>query len=194
MLLNCYEISALINSFDMVEGHKEEALNSASLDVHLGRFILVETLPDRTRETGMPVIVSLREKESLCMTKIDLAETGCFRLRPGQFILAETQEKFNLPLNISAEYKLKSSMARIGLEHLNAGWCDAGWNGSVLTLEFRNLTTFHEIEVVYGDRIGQIVFFKHNPVELDDSYKVKGRYNGLNEVSGPICTAEKEKI
>ena len=77
-------------------------------------------------------------------------------------------------------------MARIGLEHLNAGWCDAGWTGSVLTLEFRNLTTFHEIELIYGDKIGQMVFFKHDPVEMDNSYAVKGRYNGLATVSTPI--------
>lgn len=170
----------------VVENARLEAINSASLDLHLGKFILVETLPVETKQTGLPKIVSLKHKDSLCMTQIDLEREGHFLIRPGQFILAQTIEKFHLPLHISAEYKLKSSMARIGLEHLNAGWCDAGWRNSVLTLEFRNLTTFHEIELCYGDRIGQMVFFQHDEVEYDNSYAVKGRYNGLNTVCPPI--------
>lgn len=187
MILNAYQILAKLEE-GMLEHWKAEAVNTASYDVHLGRYIMVEKLPDRTRETGLPTVVSLKQRESLCMEKIDLQKTGHFLLRPGQFILAETVEKFHMPMDISAEYKLKSSMARIGLEHLNAGFIDAGFNNSVLTLEFRNLTTFHEIELVYGDRIGQLIFFKHIPVELDDSYAVRGRYNGLNSVSGPIAT------
>jgi dCTP deaminase len=170
----------------MIENWKPEALNSASLDLHIGKFILAEVLPESTRNTGLSKVLSLRQKDQLTTRKIDLQAEGHFILRPGSFILAETQEKFFLPTNISAEYKLKSSMARIGLEHLNAGWCDAGWNNSVLTLEFRNLNTFHEIELVYGDRIGQMVFFEHEPVELDDSYAHKGRYNNLATVSSPI--------
>ncbi|MCV6900917.1 hypothetical protein OE165_28190, partial [Escherichia coli] len=78
-------------------------------------------MPEATRQTGLPAVVSLAQKDSLCMTQIDLEKEKSFLLRPGQFILAQTIEKFHLPPDISAEYKLKSSMARIGLEHLNAG-------------------------------------------------------------------------
>lgn len=185
MLLNAYQIADLITA-GVIENADTACINSASLDLRLGKFILVETMPESHKFTGLNKVVSLRQKDSLSMEKIDLEKLGHFILRPGQFILAETIEVFNLPLWLSSEYKLKSSMARIGLEHLNAGWCDAGWHGSVLTLEFRNLTTFHEIELCYGDKIGQMVFFKHNAVELDDSYAVKGRYNKLETVSSPI--------
>ena len=184
-LLNAYQIKALIDN-GVIENADVTLINSASLDLRLGRYILVETMPSEMTRNGHCKIVSLRNKEKLTMTRVDISETP-FLLRPGQFILAETIEKFHLPLNISSEYKLKSSMARIGLEHLNAGWCDAGWNNSVLTLEFRNLTTFHEIELCYGDKIGQMVFFQHEAVELDDSYATRGRYNGLDTVSAPIA-------
>ena len=184
-LLNAYAIRNLISE-GVIENADVTLVNSASLDLRLGRYILVETMPSEMTRNGHCKIVSLRNKEKLTMTKVDILETP-FLLRPGQFILAETIEKFHLPLNISSEYKLKSSMARIGLEHLNAGWCDAGWNNSVLTLEFRNLTTFHEIELCYGDKIGQMVFFQHEAVELDDSYATRGRYNGLDTVSAPIA-------
>jgi len=185
MLLNANQILNLIER-GVVENADASCINSASLDLRLGNKILVESLPHSTAETGMSRVVSLRQKDQLTMKEIDLELTGGYCLRPGQFILAHTIEKFNLPLNISAEYKLKSSMARIGLEHLNAGWCDAGWTGSVLTLEFRNLTTFHEIELLPGDKIGQIIFFQHEPVELEQSYAVRGRYNVLDSVSAPM--------
>lgn len=105
-------------------------------------------------------------------------------MSPGNFILTQSREVFHLPDTISAEYKLKSSMARIGLEHLNAGWCDAGWNGSVLTLELKNMTEAHSILLQEGDAIGQIVFFKHAPVPEDKSYAARGRYNNDKTVMG----------
>ena len=185
MLLAHQQILDLVEK-KVIENSDPALINAASLDLRLGRYIMVETLPEETRNTGMCRVVSLRHKDSLTMRQVDLLTEKHFILRPGQFILAETIEKFNLPLWLSAEYKLKSSMARIGLEHLNAGWCDAGWHGSVLTLEFRNLTTHHEIELLYGDKIGQMVFFKHDEVEYDNSYAARGRYNGLDTVSAPI--------
>ena len=105
-------------------------------------------------------------------------------LFPGQFMLAQSIEVFNLPNNVSAEYKLKSSMARVGLEHLTAGWADAGWSNSVLTLELKNMTQHHPIRIRPGDTIGQMTFFEHEEVPQDRSYSTRGRYNGDISVSG----------
>lgn len=167
----------------VVENSKPEHVNSASLDLTLGRYILVETMNSQLNGY-MPHILSLAQRDPLNTRKIDLRAHGHYHLKPGEFILAQTQEVFNLPADISSEYKLKSSMARIGLEHLNAGWCDSGWNGSVLTLELRNMTTYHEIELKQGDKIGQMVFFKHLPVPIAASYANRGTYNKDKEVSG----------
>lgn len=154
-----------------------ENVNSASIDLTLGSTFMVEQSADLLHE--FPV-VSLRDRRPLQMNTI---EQQSIFLRPGEFILAQSQQIFNLPNNISGEYKLKSSMARIGLEHLNAGWCDAGWHGSVLTLEFKNMTRYHGIELQAGDKIGQIVLFEHEPVPEDKSYAARGRYNRDTTVS-----------
>lgn len=156
---------------------KPEQVNSASIDLTLGRFILFE-------DTGMlRHTISLKKREPLKTNKLDLRD-GPWCLEPGQFVLAQSEQVFNLPNNISAEYKLKSSMARIGLEHLNAGWCDAGWNGSVLTLELKNMSQYHSIELEEGIGIGQVVFYEHDPVPADRSYAARGRYNQDTTVSG----------
>jgi len=174
MLLSHDEIIELIRN-GVIENAEEDCVNSSSLDIHLGAEILVEVMP-------FVADLSLAHRESLTTVSVDIGRY--FKLTPGQFILAHSREIFHLPNNISAEYKLKSSMARIGLEHLNAGWCDAGWNGSVLTLELKNMTQFHNICLEKDVKIGQIVFFKHTPVPQDKSYSIRGRYNGDKSVSG----------
>lgn len=153
-----------------------EQINSTSIDITLGDTVLYEDRP-----LGGEGFVALRDRHPLeVVEQLD----GIFYLEPGQFILAQSEQKFFLPNNISAEYKLKSSMARIGLEHLSSGWCDAGWNNSVLTLELKNMTQYHTIMLQKGDKIGQMVFFEHEPVPHERSYAVRGRYNNDSTVSG----------
>lgn len=176
MILNGYQIDEEILKNKLVVNASVDCLNAASLDIRLGRYIMVES-PGSTRR------VYLGSRQPLTMYKVDLDNfKDGYALQPGQFILASSEEVFNLPNHISAEYKLKSSMARVGLEHLNAGWCDAGWHGSVLTLELKNMTSVHQIVIRRGDKIGQMVFFKHDPVGLSLSYAVKGSYNNDKEV------------
>lgn len=167
MLLNCDEIARLLDQ-GVVKGGRADAINAASLDVHLGAKVLVELPTTHT--------LDYRAREHLVTREVVLPEGG-YVLYPGEFILAHTEEVFHLPDWCSAEYKLKSSMARIGLEHMNAGWCDAGWHGSSLTLELKNLSQHHAIRLRPGDAIGQMIFFQHDAVPLERSYATRGRYN-----------------
>lgn len=162
----------------VIEGVDPKDVNGTSIDVHLGPDVLVE------RGTSSRQIVSLRDKHHLSMGKETMADCGFYDLRPNEFILAHTREKFNLPDNISAEFKLNSSGARIGLENALATWCDPHWHGSVLTLELKNFTQWHTIRLHNGCRIGQMIFHKSEPVPKDRGYAVRGRYNGDVSVSG----------
>lgn len=163
-----------------------ENVNAASIDLTLDDVLLVE----RT-ERDESTLVDLANKQSISVDEYNMADVDkddpddvpSYFLGPGEFVLASSREVFNLPNNISAEYKLKSSMARNGLEHLNAGWCDAGWHGSKLTLELKNMTRDHTLILRPGMKIGQVVFYKHAPVPDHASYATKGRYNGQTEVT-----------
>ena len=167
---------------NVITNVKKEHINSSSIDITLGGKIMRESIPTSLYDPRR--IVSLKERDPLRMDEIILEDDDRILIAPGDFILAQSEQIFNLPNNISAEYKLKSSMARIGLEHMNAGWCDAGWNGSVLTLEFKNMTNKHIIALDKGVAIGQVVFFEHEPVPDDRSYAVRGRYNNDKTVQG----------
>lgn len=176
-LLSYLELCQLVDD-NVIEGSSHEHINSASIDITLGNVLLVEEAVLHND------FKRLDKKSSLNVRRIELGPDTEYTLHPGEFILAQSKEKFNLPSNISAEYKLKSSMARLGLDHLNAGWCDAGWNGSVLTLELKNTTRNHTIILKAGDKIGQMIFFAHTPVPEDKSYAARGSYNGDTEVKG----------
>lgn len=151
-----------------------DMVNSSSIDLTLGCDLLIEL---RTRR-----IIRLGKKDSLPTFNTIIDPSG-YIIEPNQFILAHTQQMFKLPNNISAEYKLKSSLGRIGLNHMTSGWCDAGWHGC-LTLELKNDTQYHTIEIREGDPIGQMCFYKHAIVPVDKSYASRGRYNGDTTVSG----------
>jgi len=178
-ILSYTEIIDLIED-GVIENAEYDCVNSASLDLHLGPVLLLEGDVSQ----GPDNLKYLNKKSALIHQQITLDTNGMYAMAPGEFLLAHTREIFHLPNDISAEYKLKSSMARLGLDHLNAGWCDAGWNGSVLTLELKNVTNRHRIVLTNGDKIGQIVFYRHREVPMDKSYATRGSYNNDKQAQG----------
>lgn len=147
-------------------------INATSIDVRLGSEFLVEHNSPTRAAVGLPV-VDLAARESVTYDRV----AGDYLLLPGEFVLAHTMEMFNLPDDISAEFCLKSSMARNGLEHLNACWADAGFNNSSLTLELKNMLRHHALLLKPGMLVGQLKFFRHQPVPEHASYRARGRYN-----------------
>ena len=156
-------------------------INGTSIDVHLGPKILREQAVFLANGTEGLGIVSLRDKQNVHWEEVDIEYEGYYDLHPGEFILAHTVEVFDLPADISAEFKLNSSGARIGLDNALATWADPRWHGSTLTLELKNNTRFHVIRLHHGCRIGQMIFHRSEPVPEEKSYAVRGRY--LNDKS-----------
>jgi dCTP deaminase len=158
----CTGPSPMVSPFD------EQLINPASLDVRLGDQILMESC-EGPRMVPYPLS--------------DHDEAAPYWLRPGQFILAHTVEIFNLPDHMSAQFVLKSSRAREGLNHLLAGWCDPGWHGSSLTLELQNVRQLQSVPIWPGMKIGQMVFHTMADAPIR-SYREVGRYNGDRSVQG----------
>lgn len=173
MYLNHYQIVNLVAEGSMLDV-EPSCINAASLDLRLGDTILVERSGDRSQT------VDYRRRDKLSMKEIKITDSGHV-VRPGEFFLAHTIEKCNFPDNLAALFRIKSSMGRIGLEHMDAGWVDPGFHGS-LTLEFCNMTQWHEILIRPGDKIGQLIFIKGDPVDEDQSYRNRGNYNGSDSV------------
>jgi dCTP deaminase len=160
MILSDWEIRARCMG-GMVEGYDDALINPASLDVRLGGTLLIESA-ESTALVPYPLHKHTQDNPYLMV--------------PGQFVLAETIETFNLPDDIAAQFMLKSSRAREGLEHLMAGYCDPGWHGSKLTMELHNSRQLHPVPLWPGMKIGQMVFHKMSSTP-QRSYAVTGRYN-----------------
>ena len=161
MILCDHEILDLCNQ-GMVEGFDPDLINPASLDVRLGDTLLIESAQSRD------------------LVQYPLAwhsEANPYEMKPGQFLLAPTRETFNIPDTIAAEFRLKSSRAREGLDQALAVWADPGWHGSVLTLELRNNRQLWPQLLWPGMKIGQMVFHKMSDRPMR-SYALTGRYNG----------------
>ena len=145
----------------MVENFDPDLVNPASLDLRLGNGIMIESIysPD--------------------LIRVDISETtedNPFMVQPGDFLLAETMEIFNLPEDVSAQFVLKSSRARAGFNHMLAGWCDPGWHGSTLTLELKNERQHHPLPIFPGMKIGQMVFHSMSSSPVTN-YAKTGHYN-----------------
>lgn len=182
-LLSYKELVKLVSD-GVITNCGTDLVNGASIDVTLGDLILTENrCIEAMGDSAWNWSKDFRAREPLNMEQVNISDRG-YELAPGEFILAHSQQTFNLPADIACEYKLKSSMARIGLNHLNAGWCDPTWHGSALTMELVNTTRYHRLVLRPGDRIGQIVFFRCAPVPDFASYARKGRYNRDERVHG----------
>ncbi len=150
-------------------------VNSASIDVRLGNKILVEQAPRMDESLVHFLPVDIAAKQSPNFIEIEIPEEG-YVIQPGQCFLAATMETFNLPDTISCRFDLRSSVGRCFLEHMQAGFADAGWHGAQLTMEFKNVTQYHRLLIKPGMRVGQMIFFEHEPAG-EDSYAIKGKYN-----------------
>ena len=166
-----HEIRDLINTKQMVENYHPDLINPASLDLRLGELIMIESAED------------------LNMRPLSIADRTAddpYWLRPGQFVLAETMELFNMPEDIAGLFFLKSSRAREGYENLHAGYADPGWNGSVLTLELKNSRQLLPLPLWPGLKIGQLVLFRMSAAP-STSYAAVGHYNAHKTVMGSVA-------
>jgi dCTP deaminase len=171
MLLTYNELEKLMRA-GVIENGKFENINAASLDITLGDILLTE-------DTSRGRIVDLSKKQSPVMVEIpyDNHHAG-WLLWPGQVALASTDEVFHLPDDVAFEYKLKSSHARAFLNAALAGWADPGFNNATLTLELKNWSQSNILLLKPRMPIGQLVFWRGEPVPRHASYRVRGNYNG----------------
>lgn len=162
-----FQIRDLSRNLGMVEPFESEQVCPASYDVRLGNMFKREGRicgPDPKR-----------------WTDCHLEKDEEFELYPGHFVLAHTLEYVRLPNDIEAQFQLKSSRAREGIQHLFAGFLDPGFHGQV-TLELKNVTMRHTVILKPGMLIGQLRFAQLSEKPMRP-YSLTGRYmNDLGAV------------
>ena len=100
---------------------------------------------------------------------------GDLIMRPGDLYLMDTVEYVRMPPDVAGMLNLKSSIGRMGIEHLHAGWFDPAFHGTA-TLEMANLSK-RPVTIEKGRRIVQLVLMEMVAAP-QRSYIETGRYNG----------------
>ena len=182
-LLSYVELIELVKSG--VIDAPEKNINPASVEVTVGnRFYIEKPAPWIIKRDTLAIdlVTDLSKKQNISLELIELEDDEVFVLKPGQVCLAETVEQFNLPNDIVSEFSLKSSQARNFWSHELAGYCDPGWHGSKLTMEYKNSSQHGYLAITPGQKGGQMKFVRVTEVPEDKSYAVVGQYNKQTKV------------
>jgi len=116
----------------VIEPFEERQIQPASVDLRLGREFRV------FRNYRLPYIDVKQEMANLTELEV-IDEANPFILHPGEFVLAVTLERVEVPADLVGRLDGKSSLGRLGLiVHSTAGFVDPGFQGR-LTLELTNV-------------------------------------------------------
>lgn len=128
-----------------------ENLQPASLDLTLSSEIGVF-------ENHNSAFVDVKEKSEI-VKRVEVSEKEGFIIHPGEFILADTREYIEFPLNVIGLLTGRSSLGRLGIiVHATAGFFDPGFKGTA-TLEMHNIAPL-PVRLYPGMRIAQFVFYR----------------------------------
>lgn len=134
----------------VIDPFEERALQPASVDLRLGREFRVfrnYRLPYIDVKVDVPQLTELETVD----------DDNPFILHPGEFVLAVTLERVELPADLVGRLDGKSSLGRLGLiVHSTAGFVDPGFKGR-LTLELTNVANL-PITLYYAMPVSQISF------------------------------------
>lgn len=178
------EGNIIIDPFD------ERKLKTVSYDVSLGEWFWREGHPE-----GRATVHNLYDEDStkrvwqgpyeaesseIVSKRFDLdlknvkPSDRIVLLRPGETILAHTQEFIGGRHKVVAKMYARSSMGRNFVEVCkDAGWGDVGYFNK-WTMEITNNSQYFTIPLVVGRRVGQMVFYEIEPLKDAPDYVGEG--------------------
>jgi len=160
--LMSYEGLCALVANGTIEGVNPASINSCSINVTLqDRFLVEDDHGSRS--------ISFAKRESPSFREV----FGGVCIPPGGFVLGALKERVNLPDNIACTFYLRSSAARMGINHSLAMFGDPGYSGH-LTLEISNVLRHHPINLRGGDQIGQLLFWHVDGVPAGKCYATTG--------------------
>ena len=124
-------------------------------------------------------------------TEIRVKDGEAFTLHPGEFILAVTAERIEMPDDLAGRLEGRSSIGRLGVVvHSTAATIDAGFRGNI-TLELANMGRI-PVMLYPGMRICSISFEQLTSPALVPYYKKKSaKYAGQKSPEASRIAQEK---
>lgn len=163
-------------------------LGSCSLDLRLGyKFGIFLHSKNPFYDTSRPI--GLKE----ILNEFEIKEKEPYILHPGEFALASTLERIELPDDIMAQLNGRSSLGRLGvIVHGTAGIIDPGFRGTI-TLELGNYGVL-PVALYPKMRICALIFEELKSPTSKPYYKKRGaKYRNLTGPNASKIAAEFSK-
>jgi dCTP deaminase len=175
MILSDITIKAYISSgnIKLFPDFNLADIRPAGIRLHLGRELLIP-IDGQT--------VDLNADENIRFDRLSISDEG-FILRPGQFVLGSTYEKFQVPRDIVCHVEGRSTVARIGLAvHCTSGIIDGNFEEArTIVLEMKNQGPF-DIVLRYRAALAMLSFSQLT-TEIEQSSQKQ--YKGQDGVVAP---------
>lgn len=155
-------------------------IRPAGIRLHLGAELLIPV-------DGQ--IVDLDGSQEVEYDKVNIQRDG-YHLKPGQFILGSTYEKFQVPRNIICHVDGRSTVARIGLAiHCTSGIIDGNFEEiRSIVLEIKNQGPF-DIILRYMTALAMLSF---NELTTEIEQGSQNQYRGQEGVVAPNFKLQKQ--
>jgi dCTP deaminase len=176
-LLNDKEITKLALEQDMIVPFLPEKVRQGHLSGGLGHFGYDMHLSGKVKKIKkhQRVVEPTDPNEDLSAIRYEEHDLDGYVLKPGEFVLAFSKERFKLPVKVLSLVKDKSTLARLAIAVQNTV-LEPGWEG-YLTVELSNHGPL-EIRLREEMPIAQMIFLQGNAPRI--SYD--GRYQ--DQVAG----------
>lgn len=175
MILSDHDIKAALKSGRItVDPLDPNAIQPASLDLHLGKVFLVF-------KTSKSTEIDLKKPIEHMMERVVVTEDEPFILHSGEFALGITVERTGFGNDIAGRLEGKSSLGRVGLLiHATAGYIDPG-NTLHPTLELHNVSPL-PIKLYPGMPIAQMSYIPlSSPADQPYGTSKRNKYYGDTE-------------
>lgn len=186
MLLSDQEIKRLAKEDGMITPFEESNLQSVSYDITAGNIAHV------FNRLSNPI--DLNDKENIKLTYCEIDITGGYLIKPNEYILVKSGEKYTLPDDIAAYTRPRTTLSRVGLlltpQHFNPSFSGYIYYGLL------NVTP-NILKIYPGTSIGQIIFEKvYGALDERNLYKNKAsaQYQNENEFIIPNVNTTKPEI
>ena len=186
MLLSDQEIKKLAKEDGIITPFEERNLQSVSYDITAGNIARVfNRLSDP---------IDLNDKENIKLTYCEIDITDGYLIKPNEYILVKSGEKYTLPDDIAAYARPRTTLSRLGLiltpQHFNPSFSGYIYYGLL------NVTP-NILKIYPGTSIGQIVFEKVcGALDKKNLYKNKtsAQYQNENEFIIPDVNNTRHEI
>ena len=155
-------------------------IRPAGIRLHLGNELLIPVPGQK---------VDLDAGEDVQFNRISILETP-FLLKPNQFVLGSTFEKFQVPRDIVCHVDGRSTVARIGLAiHCTSGIIDGNFEEArSIVLEMKNQGPF-DIVLRYKTALAMLSF---STLSTEIGQKTQNQYKGQEGVVAPNLKDQKK--